>query len=92
MCSQKLDCFPGWTHLISYDPVSTMNVAAVMSIRPEPVSYPWSAVMEGRTHDAKKNVVGTFVELLWSRYLSSGVDPLPRRVPISGSNCPSDPI
>jgi hypothetical protein len=83
MCSQKLYCFLGWTHLISYDPVRTTNVAAVMSIRPEPVSYPWSAVMEGRTHDAKKNDRWD----IRGAPLVSGVDPLPRRVPISGSNC-----
>jgi len=81
---QKLDCFPGWTHLhLMTLPCQERQMFPLSCHFVRNLSHPRSAVMEGRTQDAKKTIVRTSGSELWSRYLStseSGVDPLPRTV------------
>jgi hypothetical protein len=91
MCSQKPDCFPGWDDLNPMT-LSERRMFPLSCHFIRNLSHPWSAVMEGRTQDAKKTDRKDIRELL-GRVISS-VDQLPRRVPISGSgsNCPSDLI
>lgn len=81
MCSQTLDCFPGWTHLnlmtLPCQERRMFPVPAVLSSRPEPVLYPVSCDGRVDIQDGKKTIVRAFGSELFGPVISSRVDPLP---------------
>lgn len=63
MCSQKLDRFPGWTHL-NLMTLSERRMFPLSCHFVRNLSHPWSAVIEGRTQDAKEDDRKDIRELL----------------------------
>src|SRR6266576_3049272 len=74
MCSQKPDCFPGWSHL-NLMTLSERRMFPLSCHYFRNLSHPWSAVMEGWTQDAKKTIVRTFGSPLVALSLRGGSTP-----------------